>query len=50
VKVELPVFSPGAESPASDDPEIDNFEKLEEPENIYGTLPTRYFFFSEFSL
>jgi hypothetical protein len=33
VKVELPLLSPGSESLALDDPEVDSLEKLEEPED-----------------
>jgi hypothetical protein len=39
VKVELPAFSPGANSPASDEPDNDNFDKPEEPEDVKESSP-----------
>jgi hypothetical protein len=41
VKVELPAFSPGANSPASDEPDNDNFDKPEEPEDVKESSPKR---------
>ncbi len=37
--MELPAFSPGANSPASDEPDNDNFDKPEEPEDVKESSP-----------
>jgi hypothetical protein len=35
--VELPLLTPGSESSALDDSEVDSLEKLEEPEDVKET-------------
>jgi hypothetical protein len=37
--VELPAFSPGANSPASDEPDNDNFDKPEEQQDVKESSP-----------
>jgi hypothetical protein len=37
--VELPAFSPGANSPASDEPDNDNFDKPEVPQDVKESSP-----------
>jgi hypothetical protein len=39
VKVELPAFSPGANSPASDEPDNDIFDKPEEQQDVKESSP-----------